>query len=359
MKKYEPKLFKEISTICDVQSFLVWKLTNSFKTSWASADPFGMFDIKTKKWSKIIINALGITEDQLPIVSAPGKILGNITKEVSMVTGLSRNTIIVAGGGDGQAAGLGSNVMTSKTAYLNLGTAVVAGVFGKDRLTHKSFRTMTAVAEDGYYYECSLRGGTFSIDWFIKNILKIDALKQPEIYNILEKEGESVSAGSSGLLFLPYISGAMNPYWDMEARGAFIGLSSSHSRGHMYRSILEGIALEQLFALNSVEKAVGSNIKKLAAIGGGAKSEFWCQIIADVTGKSISLPVNQEASSLGAAISAAVGAGWYNSFKTAAREMSKIGKIIKPNRANHKKYIRIFSSYRKIYPQLQKITIED
>ena len=82
----------------------------------------------------------------------------------------------------------------------------------------------------------------------------------------------------------------MNPHWDINARAAFIGLSSSHSRGHMYRSILEGIAFEQLYAINAVEESIGVNVHQLVAIGGGASSKFWCQIVADITGKEIHLP---------------------------------------------------------------------
>jgi xylulokinase len=148
----------------------------------------------------------------------------------------------------------------------------------------------------------------------------------------------------------------MNPYWDMNARGAFIGLSASHHRGHMYRSILEGIAFEQLFAILSVEKAVGRKVNSLIAIGGGAASDLWCHIFADVTGKIICLPKNTEASALGAAIAAAVGAGWYVSFREAANAMTGIRKKIKPDSDNSKKYQELFPIYRRLYPCLKRTT---
>jgi len=147
----------------------------------------------------------------------------------------------------------------------------------------------------------------------------------------------------------------MNPYWDIDARAAFIGLSSSHTREHMYRSLLEGIALEQSFAIESVEKAVGTRVNNFVVIGGGAASDLWCRIITDITGKNICLPENTEASCLGAAIAAAVGIGWYQSFKEAAQHMTGIKKIIRPNMNNHKKYRTIFNLYKKIYPSLKNI----
>jgi Sugar (pentulose and hexulose) kinases len=355
MKKHEPELFKNIGMICDVHTYIVWKLTNAFKTSWASADPLGLFDLKNKKWSPIILNALELKENQLPEAYRPGTILGRVSKEASKLIGLSIDTSVVAGGGDGQSAGTGANALTPERAYLNLGTAVVAGVYGKWYRISKAFRTMGSCSESGYYYECSLRAGTFAIDWFIKNVLKIDPLKQSDIYRRLEKEAQQVSAGSDGLLHLPYLCGAMNPYWDINARGAFVGLSSFHNRGHMYRSILEGIAFEQLFAINAVEKSIGTGVNDFVIIGGGATNNLWCHILADIIGRNICIPENTEASALGAAIAAAVGAGWYRTFKDATHEMTGIKKIIKPEEHNHKKYQQLFAAYKRIYPSLKKI----
>jgi xylulokinase len=353
MKRHEPDLFRKIHMVCDVHTWLVWKLTNSFKTSWASADPLGLFDLKNKRWSAIILDALKLTEAQLPMAYCPGTVIGSVSKEASESTGLSIRTLIVAGGGDGQAAGLGANALTSERAYLNLGTAVVAGVYGTRYETSKAFRTMSAVSESGYYYECSLRAGTFAIDWFIKNILNIAPAKNPGIYKQLEQEARQVPAGSDGLLHLPYLCGAMNPYWDINARGAFVGLSSSHRRGHLYRSILEGIAFEQLFAINAVEKNIGTRVREFVAIGGGADSDLWCHILADITGKNICLPQNTGASGLGAGIAAAVGADWYPTFKAAAQKMTGVEKTIKPDKQNHKKYRQRFAVYKNIYPGLK------
>ena len=353
MKKHEPHLFKKIGMICDVHTYLVWKLTGLFRTSWASADPLGLLDIKKKKWSPCILAELSVNERQVPGLARPGSVLGRITSEASASTGLSADTLVVAGGGDGQAAGLGSNVLRSDCAYLNLGTAVVAGVYGSLYRTSTAFRTMCSCSGRGYYYECSLRAGTFALDWFIKNILTIDPLEHPEIYEQLEHEAQSAPVGSNGLFHLPYLCGAMNPYWDVHARGAFVGLASSHTRGALYRSILEGIAYEQCVAVHAVEKSIGTSVRTLMAIGGGAASTFWCRILADSTGKTICLPENMDASALGAAIDASVGAGWYGTCKEAAGTMTAINKVIRPDPVQRKQYERLFAVYKRIYPSLR------
>ena len=124
----------------------------------------------------------------------------------------------------------------------------------------------------------------------------------------------------------------------------------------MYRSILEGIAFEQLLAIHSVEKAIGRKVHSLVAIGGGAASDLWRHILADITGKNICLPKNTEASALGAAIAAAVGAGWHSSFQEAANAMTGIRKKIKPDLNNHRKYQELFPIYRRLYPCLKSAT---
>lgn len=357
MKRNEPGLFEKIHKICDVHTYLVWKLTGSFKTSCASADPLGLYDLKDKKWSPVILSALELEEDQLPRVFPPGTVLGTLSGEVSAITGLMKDTLVIAGGGDGQAAGSGVNALSSECAYLNLGTAVVSGVYGTQYRTTNAFRTLNTCADTGYYYECSLRAGTFAIDWFIKHILGTDPVAQPGIYRELEQGARQVPAGSGNLLYLPYLCGVMNPYWDSDARAAFIGLSSSHASAHLYRAILEGIAFELLFTLTLVEKTIRTKVHDLAAIGGGAASDFWCHIIADITGKNICLPAYTEASCLGAGIAAAVGAGMYSSFKQAAKEMTGIKRIIEPDMAQHREYQQIFNVYKGIYPLLKRIRI--
>jgi sugar (pentulose or hexulose) kinase len=356
MKKREPHLFEQIGMICDVHTYMVWKLAGVFKTSWASADPLGLFDLQRRRWSPLVLSVLGLNEDQVPEAYRPGTILGKISEEASALTGLSTGTFVVAGGGDGQAAGLGANALTSGRAYLNLGTAVVAGVYGKRYRTSKAFRTMISCSESGYYYECSLRAGTFALDWFIRSVLKIDPSKESAIYTLLDREALEVSAGSDGLLYLPYLCGAMNPYWDMDARGAFVGLSSFHTRGHLYRSILEGIAFEQLFALGAVETSLQTRVKQLVTIGGGAASDVWCHILADITGKEICIPATAEASGLGAAIAAAVGVGWYRSFADAANEMTGIRNVLLPEPENHRAYQRLSAAYKRLYPSLKNVT---
>lgn len=355
MKEHEPELYKKASVFSDVQAYLVNKLTGSIKTSWASADPMGIFDLERKEWSQEILKQLDITPDKLPVAACPGTLLGYVTEASARLTGLRAGTPVAAGGGDGQSAGLGVNALTPSRAYLNLGTAVVSGSFIQNYIVDKAFRTMAACSDEGYYCETSLRSGSFLIDWFLNKVVKADLPGQTEIYEIMEEEAGRTEAGSEGLFVLPYWNAVMNPYWDPDARGCIIGLSSGHGRGHIYRAILEGIAMEQTLATDLVEKAAGINIEEFAVIGGGAKSSLWRQIISDTSGRKVLQMATAEASALGAGISAAVMAGRFSSFKQAADSMTHVISETHPNPENAKRYRELLQIYRDIYPNIRGI----
>lgn len=355
MKENENDLFSHVAKFCDVHTYLVFRLTGLYKTSWASADPLGIFDLKNKRWSPEIIHHLNITPEQLPEPFRPGSLLGYVTREAAKATGLNFGTKVIAGGGDGQAAGLGVNAMMPERAYLNLGTAIVSGTFTKNYIVDRSFRTMASCSEDGYYCETSLRSGTFLIDWFIKQVLKIDPVQNPDIYHQLEEEAKHIEPGSKGLFVLPYWNAVMNPYWDPDARGCIIGFSSEHNRGHLFRAILEGIGMEQSLATQAVEKTTGKRIEEYAVIGGGAKSKLWCQIIANTCNKKVLNMSSDEASCLGAGISAAVAARWFQTFEDAAKNMVHVKGIIEPDLHNVEIYKNKLNTYEKIYPAVKGI----
>ena len=354
MLRWEPELFRSTAMFADVHGYLVWRLTGAFRTSWASADPLGLFDMRKKAWSPEVLKALELGPEQLPELAAPGSIIGLVSEAAAAETGLAPGTPVVAGGGDGQAAGLGVNALTAWRAYLNLGTAVVSGTYSTEYRTGTAWRTMGSCSGEGYYYETSLRAGTFLIDWFAHQVCQA-----PEgdsgIYKRLVAEAASVPIGSHGLLAVPYWGAVMTPYWDPQARGCFVGLTGSHRLGHMYRSLLEGIALEQALVTGMIEEQTGVRIREFIAIGGGSSSDLWCQIVADASGKTVRRSRTVDASSLGAAVCAAVGAGWFRSAAEAAESMcGEITRETEPVPAQAARYGELLGIYREIYPQLRE-----
>ncbi|MFY1668050.1 xylulokinase [Pseudomonas sp. Pseu.R1] len=353
----EPALFRHIRHVYEPHAWLVRQLTGQFVTSWASADPFGAFDIHQHRWAEDVLDALPIPlrPDCFPTAFAPGSSLGVVTERAAALTGLPAGTPVVAGGGDGQAGGLGIGVVSPGTAYLNLGTAIVSGVYAEHAQVNDAFRTLCAIDRQGYVLETSLRSGTLLINSLLKQFFDIDVVAQPDSLLRLEIEASRVAPGSAGLILLPYWNGVMNPYWDQDARGCLLGLSPDHGRAQIYRAVLEGIALEQAVATQHMVEATGEPVNTFVAIGGGAASRLWCQIIADITDRPVIRAATQEASSLGAGIAAAVGAGWYTDFASAAQAMTQDGERFVPNPALREFHRELRELYRELYPRLRDL----
>ena len=172
----------------------------------------------------------------------------------------------------------------------------------------------------------------------------------------MEQDSASVPIGSLGLLVLPYWQGVMSPYWDNTARGAYIGLSGAHTRAHLFRSLMEGIALETRLCTSAAEETLGQPVERFVAIGGGAASDIWRQIFADVTGKTVARSATVEASSLGAAMCAAIAAEWFGNFAEAADAMSgNVVAVSEPQPGAVERYGELFDLYRQVYERLKPL----
>lgn len=353
MLRNEPERFRATAMFADVHAYLAWRLTGAFRTSRASADPLGLFDMERKEWSAEILGALGMRGEQLAEVAAPGSVIGEVTQAAAAETGLAAGTLVVAGGGDGQAAGLGVNALERSRAYLNLGTAVVSGTYSGQYRVGQAWRTMGCCG-DGYYYETSLRAGTFLVEWFVREVCRAPE-GDAAIYQRLEAAAARAPIGCKGLLAVPYWGAVMTPYWDPHARGCFVGLTGSHGTAEMYRALLEGIALEQALVSGMIEEETGEPIRTYAAMGGGAASELWRRILADASGKTVECARTVEASSLGAAMCAAAGAGWFGDVGEAAAAMcGKPDRVVEPVAENVARYAELMAIYREIYPRLRE-----
>lgn len=320
--EHEPELFLRADRFAEVHGFLVHQLTGHWATSTASADPMGLLDMRTGQWSGEILAAAGIDVAKLPKLFRPGEVVGTVSAKAAAATGLKAGTPVVAGGGDGQCAGTGAQITTPGRAYINLGTAVVSGSFGASYARDRAFRTETAVSDTGYIQEICVRTGTFLVDWMARELFQVDAAKQAGVFKQLEAAAALSPIGAGGVVLLPYWQGCMNPHWDSYARGVIAGLSGSTGRGDIYRALLEGIALEAAEGTDKVAATTGVPIDSLVAIGGGSDSDLWLQILADAMARPVHRSLTREASSLGAGMAAARGAGWYGSIAEASAAMA-------------------------------------
>ncbi len=356
LKKHEPKTIARTVHVVDVAGYLVEKLTGEWATSWACADPLGLVDLRRFDYDDGLLEQAGLSRAKVSRLLPPGAIAGQLRSSVASDLGLKPGLPVVVGAGDGQSAGLGCNVTRPGRAYLNLGTGTVSGVYAETYSHAMAYRTMGGPVPGTYILETFIGGGTQNVVWFGEQLglpAELADTKNKPTEQILEEAAAAVPRGAGGLLCLPYWTGAMTPYWDGHARGAFVGLSGLHGKAHMYRAVLEGIALEQRLLTLGVEAVTGQPIEEILMLGGGSRSPLWCQIIADALGRSVKLVREQESTALGAGIHAAAALGLHADIRAAADAMTGIEKTYEPSAEAHERYSDIFEAYRGIYPGLK------
>jgi len=364
LRAREPDVFARAAKYLDVAAFLTHKLTGHARTGWGCADPTGLFDMRTNTWNADLLAYLAVNVAQMPEAYPPGAVLGTVTPEAAALTGLPVGLPVVAGVGDGQAGGLGVGITQPGRAYLNLGTSVVSGAHADTYVTDLAFRTMVSGIPGAYSLETVLLGGAYTISWFVEKIAESANQRIGEsgimdhesgIENWYDAAIADIPPGAEGLVLVPYWNSAMNPYWDAAASGIVVGWRGIHTRAHLYRAILEGIAFEQRLHTEGVEVALGQPVESYVAMGGGAQSDRWLQIIADVTGKLVYRAAVTDAAALGAGILAATGASLFRDVRAAAKAMTYIKpEPFAPDEERHTFYSQLYVGvYRALFPAVQ------
>ncbi len=356
----EPQYFETADKIVDVACAITFNLTGKWVSSTACADSLGLFDIEKREWSDELLEIAGVRRDQMADLVPPATIVSTVRPELASEWEISPDVVVVAGLGDGQAAGIGAAAVDPNVAYLNLGTAVNAGVDAANYIYDPIFRTLDSGIPGHYVFEVLQSSGSYLAGWFRQSLGDPKLLGEPDPE--LDKAAAQIPPGSEGLITLPYWNAVQSPYWDSVARGAVVGWRGTHSRAHMYRSILESIGFEMRNNLDAIERGTGVKLTSLRAMGGGTRSMLWRQIMADTTGVPITVCVEDEISALGAAVLAfaalAVHAPLVDGVAdvaASARAMAHFGETIEPDMAMHERYREIAEVQQRLYPQLKDV----
>ena len=350
MAQHEPDNMRRTAHVVEVHGYLVQRMTGLWATSTASMDPTGLMDIRTGDYDAAILTHVGLDRSQLSSLHSPGAVIGGLTGDAAVLLGLLPGTLIVAGAGDGQCAGLGAGVAQPGRAYLNVGTGLISGTYSSHYEPDRAYRAMLGTIPDSFVYETFVGAGTYMISWFIDTFTHASERACGGIEATLEAEASVVPRGSDGLFVVPYWNGALTPYWDHEARGIMVGLQGVHRRGHIYRAVMEGVAFELRVSQDQVEQATGGTVREFVAMGGGSQSSLWCQILADVLGRPVVLSRQRETTCLGAGMLAAFGAGLFPSIRHAAEAMSATDRRYEPDPTAAAAYGAQYHRYAAIYP---------
>jgi xylulokinase len=358
LRKNKPDVYSKINRILLPKDYIRYKLTNEFFSDVSDASGTSLLNVKERRWSKEILNKLVIPTEWMPEVVESISQTGSITKQASTLTGLNEGTLVFAGGGDQAAGAIGSGVVKEGIVSIVLGTSGVVFTHSDNYRIEpegKLHAFCHSVPEKWHLMGVTLSAAG-SFRWYRDTFAQMEksaAVKTgKDVYEIMTSQAETVPAGSEGLFFLPYLTGERTPHPDPNAKGAFIGLNVRHTKAHLTRSVLEGVA----FSLRDCYELIsnlGIKAESLVISGGGAKSKLWRGIIADVFNAEINTLTCTEGAPYGAAILAAVGSGNYKNINEACEKMLKLETKIEPEKKRAVIYNDLYSIYKQLYPQLK------
>lgn len=355
IKENEPNLFNDTYKFLLVHDFIQFKLTGKFITDYSNASRTMLFDINSLNWSDKICNALRIPKEKLPQIFEPGQKIGTILSEIAEEFDLSNETLVIAGAGDQQCAALGVGVTKPGLVKITTGTGSFILTYLDKPMFDKKRRILCSshAIPNKWVMEASIFNSGSVLKWFRDNFCQDLISKANEqntdVYDLMTEIAKKTPLGADGLLLHPYFTGAGAPNWNPYARGIFSGLFLGHHRGHMIRSIYEGVAYEIRENLELMNINIGKRITEVRLTGGGAKSTFWNEIIANVNNVKIKKTKFSENTALGAAILAAYGAGLYSSIELAAQNMIQIVEKINPDISSYEEYTEYYQISREIY----------
>ncbi|MDK2950813.1 MAG: hypothetical protein PWQ77_478 [Kosmotogales bacterium] len=358
MKENEPDIYNKTYKFLNAKDYIVMKLTGTFRTDYSDASMTNIFDVNDLCWSKEICDVLDIDVEKLPEIVESTFFTGKIIPEIAEKLGLSKNTMIFQGGGDGACASTGAGINSAGEIYAYLGSSSWLSTTSDKPYFDEKMRTFNFchTVKGLFCPTGTMQAGGASYNW-IKNTLcgleEVNAKNMGiSVFSIMDDMIDKIQPCSDNLLFLPYIMGERSPHWNPNAKGSFIGLKASHNKSHMLRAVLEGVTFNLKIILDILENI--SDFQRIRVIGGGAKGRNWQHILADIFNKEITIPqFLDEATSMGAAIIAGVGAGIIT-YEEGSKFIKDV-KFIKPNPWNHKKYMELYKTFNNAYNALEGV----
>lgn len=360
LKEERPDVWAQTACLLDCKEYILFKLTGKIAIDWVGASVYFLFDPYTKKWSEEVCDKLGIPLEKLPPAYPCTEVIGEITDAAAKETGLKAGTPVVICAGDVAVAQSGAAANQEGKVHLCIGTATWIGVststFRND--PRKPFWGLNHIDPKKYIIAGEMETGGGALMWFRDTFYqeekKLAAEQGKSVYEFINEQVDSISPGAGKLIFLPWLSGERAPVLDHYARGGFIGLNMGHTKSHMARALMEGVAYHLRWICEAME-GIGFQIDAFNGIGGGCNSAAWVQIISDVTGKPLRVVDNHlEAGAVGAALTVAVGLGVYPNMD-ALDNLIGINREVEPDAARWKRYDAMYREYRSLYEALTPI----
>jgi xylulokinase len=349
VRENEPRVYQKARQVLLPKDYIRYRLTGEYAMDKADGAGTVLFDLAARDWSREVLEALGIDPSWMPRTFEGPQFTGQVTEYAASITGLKAGTPVAAGGGDQAAQAVGVGAVEPGIVGLTVGTSGVIFASTPSALIEPAGRlhAFCHAVPGMWHFMGVMLSAAGSLQWYR------DALAPGMSFDALLEEAASVPAGSEGLQFLPYLSGERTPHPDPLARGAFIGLTLRHSRGHMTRAVLEGVAFGLKDSFTLIQDAGLGAIEQVRASGGGTRGALWRQILASVLDAELVTVNSAEGAAYGAALLAGVGASVWPEVRSACRESIQITGCTLPDPSQAEVYRRAYPLYRELYPALK------
>jgi xylulokinase len=350
VRDHEPRKFERVRKMLLPKDYVRFALTGEFASEVSDASGTALFDVIRRRWSFEMVDGLGLDRDILPACYESTEISSVISTPAAALTGLKAGTPVVGGGGDQAASAVGNGIVEPGVVSCTLGTSGVVFAhmetvaYDPDGRVH----TFCHAVRDKWHVMGVTQGAGLSLHWFRNQ------LAPGSTYDALTQEAAQAPAGSQGLFWLPYLMGERTPHLDPQARGGWVGLTAKHTRADLIRAVIEGVCYSQKDCLDVIGQ-LGIAATSVRASGGGARSLFWRQILADVFGKRVARLETQEGSAYGAALLAMVGTGEYADVPEACAATIREADSVEPRVTESAVFTRGHDVYRALYPALRPL----
>jgi xylulokinase len=354
LKKNEKGNYRKLRSLLLPKDYIRFRLTGVKSMDVSDASGTVMMRVGSKRWATRILDKLNLDPGILPVLTQTTDVVGHITQAAHRSTGIPAGTLVVAGAGRQPAAAVASGVFNEGQVMVSLGTSGVLLAPTREVRTAESGGLASfdhAVPGSTCLVGCVLNAGG-ALRWFRDTLCMEETAeaqrKEIDVYDILMMNASSAPAGSENLFFMPYLTGERTPHNNPYARGVWFGLTPRHTRDHMIRSIVEGIT----YGLRDCLELVRSNeikVDEIRVTGGGARSRFWLQMIADVFGLPVRPVPGLNGGAIGAAILAGIGTGIYEDFEDAADRVIRTGRVLKPALKRTEHYQANYERFRELY----------
>ena len=355
VRENEPENWNRVRHVLLPKDYVRFRLTGERATDMADASGTLLLDVAHRRWSQEMLDAAALEETLLPAVHESPDVCAKVSGQGAAESGLAAGTPVVAGAGDQAAGAVGMGIVSPGTISATIGTSgVVFAATDRPALDSRGRVHTFCHAIPGRWHVMGVtQAAGLSLRWF-RDTFTTNSTGAAESYEQLTGEATKIPPGSDGLLWTPYLMGERTPHLDGSARGALIGLTASHTRGHIVRAILEGVAfsLRDTFTLF---QEMSVPVHRIRLGGGGARSPLWRQIQADVYGHSVELVAADQGAAYGAALLAAVGVGVWPSVDAACTAAVKVASLVDPQLTAVATLNVSYAAFRRVYPATRQI----